>query len=261
MSRQRISEIERESMRDAMLRIREFASENNLTYTTIARMTRLNARTFFENFELRTVPSAFTLAEIAKFYNLSLNWVMLGIGPHYLTELDNTEEKKDLQVADTFNLHFGSGAQINREYNHPDIIRIHSNVTDSPGASVSQTVTGTQVPGQSGNISSAPSASGLSASVPPSSGQFASVQPSSGQSASVPPSSDQTSGSDIQHQSASGSALPSDAEVIAGLQATVRNLSDTVAQQQVTVRNLSDTVTQQAVANATLSRLIDKLNM
>ena len=240
MSRQRISEIERESMRDAMLRIRQFASENNLSYTTIARMTRLNARTFFENFELRTVPSAFTLAEIAKFYNLSLNWVLLGVGPRYLTDLDYPEEKKDLQVADTFNLHFGSGTQINREYNHPDIIRINSNVTDSPGASVSQTIAGQPVsgPGQSGNTSSV-----------------------SGQSASVQPSSGQTSPSDLQHHSASGSDLPSDAAVIASLQATVRNLTDTVTQQQVTVRNLSDTVTQQAVANATLSRLIDKLNM
>lgn len=246
MARPKITQDENRILVEAMIRFKEFAAENDLSYSVISREVGLSPRTFYDNFELKAAASANTFMRLAKYYNLSLNWMLLGVGPRELSEFLSAESSNLHQVADTFNLHFGTGTQINREYNHPDIIRIHSNVTDSPGASVSQTVTGTPVPGQSGNTSSAPSASGQSASAQPS---F--VQPSSGQ----------TSASDLQHQSASGSALPSDAEVIANLQATIRNLTDTVAKQQVTVRNLSDTVSQQAVANATLSRLIDKLNM
>lgn len=251
MARPKITQEENRILVEAMIRFKEYAAENDLSYSVISKEVGLSPRTFYDNFELKAAASANTFMRLAKYYNLSLNWMLLGIGPRELSESLSAESSNIHQVADTFNLHFGSGTQINREYNHPDIIRIHSNVTDSPGASVSQTVNGTPVPGQSGNTSSAPSASG----------QSASGQPSSGQSASAPSASGQASASDLQHQSASGSSLPSDAEVIANLQATVRNLTDTVAQQQVTVRNLSDTVTQQAVANATLSRLIDKLNM
>ena len=237
MARPKITQDENRILVEAMIRFKEFAAENDLSYSVISREVGLSPRTFYDNFELKAAASANTFMRLSKYYNLSLNWMLLGIGPRELSEALSAESSNIHQVADTFNLHFGPGTQINREYNHPDIIRIHSNVTDSPGASVSQTVNGTPVPGQSGNTSSAPSASG----------QSASLQPSSVQPSSVHPSSGQTSESDLQHQSASGSALPSDAEVIAGLQATVRNLSDTVAQQ--------------AVANATLSRLIDKLNM
>lgn len=237
MARPKITQDENRILVEAMIRFKEFAAENDLSYSVISREVGLSPRTFYDNFELKAAASANTFIRLAKYYNLSLNWMLLGIGPRELSEALSTESSNIHQVADTFNLHFGTGTQINREYNHPDIIRIHSNVTDSPGASVSQTVNGTPVPGQSGNTPSAPSASG----------QPTSLQPSSVQPSSVHPSSGQTSESDLQHQSASGSALPSDAEVIASLQATIRNLSDTVAQQ--------------AVANATLSRLIDKLNM